>query len=231
MIVLAIESSTAAGSVAISKDRQVLAFEKSMSQRTHSEFINPAIEKCLQKSGVSLSQVDVFAVGIGPGSFTGIRVAINIGMTFAMTFQKPMVAMTSLEILKVQSKKIPDLPSRILCLINAHKNMCYLSFFEKDKTLVEPTALPIKDIESLILKTSDLALGLGDGFKAYEKLWSSSFLKQIRRDQTVEDHPLATTLSLCAEDLAKRGQTIEWKLVKPLYIRASEAEENLRVNT
>jgi len=42
---------------------------------------------------------------------------------------------------------------------------------------------------------------------------------------------LASTLAICAEKQFERGQTIEWKSVKPLYIRASEAEENLRVNT
>lgn len=229
MIILAIESSTAAGSVAISKDGKIIAFEKSMNQRAHSEFINPAIEKCLKNSGVSLSQIDVFAVGIGPGSFTGIRVALNIGMTFAMTFQKPMVTANSLEILKVQAEKSGEKNPHTVCLLNAHKNMCYVSIFDGDVVVLGPTALPIREIEQATLRFQSPALGLGDGFKAFEKTWESSFLKRFRRSTEIEDYPLASTLALHAETLANSGQTIEWKFAKPLYIRASEAEENLRV--
>jgi N6-L-threonylcarbamoyladenine synthase/tRNA threonylcarbamoyladenosine biosynthesis protein TsaB len=74
-------------------------------------------------------------------------------------------------------------------------------------------------------------LCVGEGFLAYEKAFSVSFLDQIVRFAEYSDYPLATTLALLAEEKVTTNQTIEWNSFEPLYIRASEAEENQRVKS
>ncbi len=66
-------------------------------QKSHSENISPFIDHCLQKSQLTLQDIDVFAVRQGPGSFTGIRIAANAGKTFAYSFNKPMVTLDSFD--------------------------------------------------------------------------------------------------------------------------------------
>jgi tRNA threonylcarbamoyladenosine biosynthesis protein TsaB len=237
MIVLALESSTTVASVAICQESsspetsQVLATESSSSQRTHSEFLNPAIERCLLKSSLTLADVDLFACGIGPGSFTGLRVASSIAKTFSLTFQKPLVAMDSLTLLMQTARMQGETTRDVICMINAHKNMNYTARFSGTEMKLAPAALTIPEINAMNWTAESPVLCLGDGYKAYEKLFSQDFHRGIHRNPDCSDYPLASTLARLAPDLLRQNQTIEWNLLKPLYIRASEAEENQRVKS
>lgn len=77
MKILAMETSTLVGGVAVVIDGKVAAEESSLRQKSHSENISPFVDHCLSKAGLKLEDIDVFAVGQGPGSFTGIRIAAN----------------------------------------------------------------------------------------------------------------------------------------------------------
>lgn len=229
--VLALETSSAHASVAVCLEGQILATETSTSLRTHSEFLNPAIDRCLVKAGFPLDEIDIFAAGLGPGSFTGLRVASSIAKTFALTFQKPLVAIDSLTLLMLEARLRGALDQKILCLLNAHKNMNYTALFDEDQFEISPVALTINEINSLNLQSESPVLCVGEGYLAYEKFFADSFTSQINRFPEYSDYPLATTLALFAEEKVKKSQTIEWNSFEPLYIRASEAEENQRVKS
>lgn len=223
MITLAMETSTQLGGVAVIKDGQVLATESSLRQKSHSEVLNRFVQNCLENSGLSLQDIDVFAVGQGPGSFTGIRVAANAGKGFSYIYNKPLVTLDSLVLLAAAVKtKMP-----VLSIINAYKNMVYLGLFDIQKGpepvyLQGPTAVPVQKLSSLI--TQDV-LVVGDGYETYQEYFPEELKKKMHRDPQFADHPLAETLGLLAENRAKNNQTIEWNSFVPLYIRASEAEE------
>lgn len=226
MIVLAMDTSTQLGSVAVIKDGQVLASECSLRQKSHSEVLNRFIQNCLEKTGIGLNAVDVFAVGQGPGSFTGIRVAANAGKSFSYLYNKPLVTIDSLALLAAATKaQIP-----VLSIINAYKNMVYLGLFDINQGpepiyLEGPIALPVQKLGDLI--TRDV-LVVGDGYDTYQEYLPANLKKHLLRDSAFADQPHAETLGLLAEKRAENGKTIEWNSFVPLYIRASEAEENKR---
>jgi N6-L-threonylcarbamoyladenine synthase/tRNA threonylcarbamoyladenosine biosynthesis protein TsaB len=226
MIVLAMETSTQLGGVAVIKDGQVIAMESSLRQKSHSEVLNRFIQNCLEKTNLKLSEIDAFAVGQGPGSFTGIRVAANIGKSFSYVYNKPLVAIDSLLLLAATIKS--ELP--VLSIINAYKNMVYFGLFDLTKGLEPiyqhgPTAVPVQKLGNLI--TQDV-LVVGDGFETYQEYLPKDLLKYLHRDSQFSDFPQAETLGLLAEKRAQQNKTIEWNSFVPLYIRASEAEENKR---
>lgn len=225
MIVLATESSTALGSVALIKDNKVLASESSMQQRAHSEFLNPAIAKCLKTAGLTFQQIDLFATSTGPGSFTGIRVAGNIIKSLAYSFEKPIFVMDSLELLALSELGKFE---NILCIINAYKNMVYFSVYSKSERTQGPAVVRVADLESVLTDLSGTILCVGDGYRAYENVFTDHLKSKLSRFDEVSDYPLAATLGLAAADRAKLNKTIEWNSFVPLYLRASEAEENLR---
>jgi N6-L-threonylcarbamoyladenine synthase/tRNA threonylcarbamoyladenosine biosynthesis protein TsaB len=236
MKILALETSSTRGSVALSVDGVLVASEHSPNQRTHSEFINPAIESCLKMAGLQLKDMDLFAAGLGPGSFTGIRVAGNAAKSFCATFQKPMVAIDSLSLMVLAARKNLGWTGPVLSLLNAYKNLLYTGFFPPPsgserlpQFQTGPSAIGIQDVEKLVLSENSEVLCVGDGYNAYEPLWSSSFRHAVRREKSLLDFPAAETLALEADRLAKLNQTMEWNSFIPLYVRASEAEENLRV--
>ena len=222
MKILALEASTILASVAVIIDGQLAVEESSDRQRYHSEFLNPAVQSVLQKSNLKLQDINIFAVGKGPGSFTGIRVACNIGKSFAESLQKKMVAVDSLTLLAVEAGSNEP----VLCMINAYKNMIYLAVIHNGNFLISPQAVKVLELEAFLsgYKISTPILCVGDGYIAYEKLFSPSLKSRLFRDSNFSDYPMAKTLGSIADLEAKNGQTIVWNLCIPLYIRASEAE-------
>lgn len=226
MIVLAMETSTLLGGVAVVKDGKLVAFESSLRQKSHSEVLNSFVHNCLATAGVKLSDVDVFAVGQGPGSFTGIRVAANAGKSFSYIYNKPLVTIDSLRLLAAPVKT--HMP--VLSIINAYKNMVYFGLFDVNQGpepvyLKGPTVVPVKDLaESL----QHVALVVGDGYETYQEFLPEALKNRLHREDKYSDHPLAETLAFLAEQRAKNHETIDWNSFVPLYIRASEAEEKKR---
>jgi len=224
MKILAMETSTQLGGVAVVVDGKVVAEEISLRQKSHSENINPFVEECLKMAGLTLSDIDAFAVGQGPGSFTGIRVAANAGKTFSYCFNKPLVTIDSLMLLAEQARasKFP-----VLSIINAYKNMVYLGLFdtsgEEPRYIKGPEAIPVRD---LIHHIPDDVTVVGDGWEDFHEYFPEELRKKMHRDSAFPDFPQAKTLALMSEKRVLRGQTLDWKSFLPLYIRASEAEEN-----
>ena len=227
MKILAIETSTALGSIAVAINGKIEGFDSSNNPKTHTEFVNLAIERLLKKVSLALADIDLFAVGSGPGSFTGLRVAANIAKTFSMLHLKPMVHMDSLALLREEAVLAGENNPLFLSALNAHKNMLYISGFLGESPIA-PTAVTIPEFEVMISKAPGPVLGLGDGFKVYENQLSQDLKNKILFPKTAVEFPSAQTLALKALDLFNLGQTIDWKSYKPLYIRASEAEEKNR---
>lgn len=227
MKVLALETSTQAGSVAVIIDGHVVAEETSLRQRSHSEIINPFVQACLAKAGLEIQDMDLFAVGEGPGSFTGIRVAGNAGKSFAYSHNKPLVAIDSLTLLAQQARH-ESAGRPVLAILNAYKNMVYLGLLDvqdphqEPRYLVGPSAVPVRELSQHIDQD---CLVVGDGWDAYHEYFPEPVTRRLFRLPTLLDLPFARTLGLMAEVRGKKQQTLDWNSFIPLYIRASEAEE------
>lgn len=226
MRILAFESSTRLGGVALIQNGVCTHKKESLSQKSHSEILHQYTFEILNEAGLSLDDIDGFAAGIGPGSFTGIRVSVSTAKAFAYSTGKPLVGIDSLINLAFQNLKPGQ---KILCLINAYKNMSYYAQFEfhpdSPKVLLEPHAIPMKDIKSIL---NGPVLVAGDGFSTYEKFLPESIKQLLIRPKDPKDLPTPEALGLLAHLQFQRHITLDWKSIKPLYIRSSEAEENQR---
>ena len=105
MKILAFETSTAFGSLAVMDESQVYGEEIFYSPKTHSERLIPSVDTLLQRVGFTLSDMDLFAVAMGPGSFTGLRVGLGTVKAFAKAQHKKVVGVSSLEALSLEEKK------------------------------------------------------------------------------------------------------------------------------
>ncbi|TYP68682.1 tRNA (adenosine(37)-N6)-threonylcarbamoyltransferase complex dimerization subunit type 1 TsaB [Paenibacillus methanolicus] len=97
--VLALDTSTAALACALVKGGRVLGSIRSMAERNHSVFTVSHVKTLLAEHGVGADELDGIAVGQGPGSYTGMRIAVTLGKTLAWTWNKPLVGISSLEAL------------------------------------------------------------------------------------------------------------------------------------
>ncbi len=238
MIVLACETSTLLGSVALLEDGRILAVEESMRQGSHSDVLHPFIQKVLDQADKKLADIDLFATGIGPGSFTGIRISLNTVKTLAYCHQKPVFTMNSLEslahaaqhavVMGNSANEFKDLP--IVSMINAYKNMCYVSTFKVQNgqlsQVSEPEVVRVQNLDQFVQEKS---LVCGDGFSTYERFFPQSLSEKLVRVSEVSDEPHALTLAQKAFNHSNRpSSTVSWNELLPLYLRASEAEENLK---
>lgn len=98
MNLLAIETATEACSVAVLRGEQLLQrFE--IAPRRHAELVLPWAEALLAEAGLARTQVDAIAVGIGPGAFTGVRLAVAMGQGLALALDRPLIGISTLQVL------------------------------------------------------------------------------------------------------------------------------------
>jgi tRNA threonylcarbamoyladenosine biosynthesis protein TsaB len=224
MYTLALDTSTSQGGLAVLKGTDVLSRRLWLREKSHSEMLTPTLEACLAEAGIRAAQLARIAVGQGPGSFTGIRIAINAARTLSFSLSLPVHAFDTLRIL---AAGVPASERPVLALVNAHKNLLYTArFVSREGTwmaLDVPTARSLEEIEQLI-QTPHVCIG--DAYVEYESILPSSLKANLLRDAGLSDFPLPEVLGNLA--LTDPHRPLEWNEVQALYIRASEAEERLR---
>lgn len=99
LLVLAVDTSTAALAAALARGGEVLKDVQSLAERNHSVHTVSAVQAMLEECGIKPEQLDGIAIGRGPGSYTGMRIAVSLGKTLAWAWNKPLVGVSSLEAL------------------------------------------------------------------------------------------------------------------------------------
>jgi len=228
VFVLSLESSTRVASVALFNDSNCIEFITTDKPRSMSEFFNTQIESILLKENLDLKQIHHFAISTGPGSFTGIRVSGNITKTLAYSTKKKIWATDSLSILAEQA----DGAKNVLCCINAFKNMVYVASYKSKQMIDGPSVIKCSNINEYLSKNflNDKLAVVGDGWEIISSELNSKFKEQTVYNSNLVHFPSAKTLGQMAIQKKSLNQTIDWNLYLPLYLRSSEAEENLRLS-
>lgn len=99
MKILSISTATSDLSVALNDDEQIISETVEPNKRNHSVDLDPDIDRLLQEQGLSLKDIDRFAVAIGPGSYTGLRVGLTTAKMFASILGKDLVGISTLQAL------------------------------------------------------------------------------------------------------------------------------------
>jgi len=99
MMLLALDTTAAVATAALFRDGVLVAEREADAGKKHAETALPLIEALLEENGVSIDQIDQFAVDIGPGSFTGVRIGVSLINALAFASGKGVVPVDSLETL------------------------------------------------------------------------------------------------------------------------------------
>ena len=167
MKILCINTSSNLCSVAILENTTLINKLELNNGLTHSETLMPLIKKLLDISKINLKDIDLLAVDIGPGSFTGLRIGIATVKAFADSLSIPCVGISSLEILAYNVKD-----DGIICsTIDCKNDNCYFALYELVSNtytvLEEPQAEKIENVLNLLdSKYSNKSISfVGDGIK------------------------------------------------------------------
>ncbi len=220
MTILALETTSSFGSVAIAKDGKLLALSCLDIQVTHSERVMPEIERMRVSLNMEMKDFDCVAISNGPGSFTGVRIGLAAAKGIAMSLKIPLIAVNTLELL---AGNVTGGERKILALIDARMGEVYGALYdEKGKAIIEPRCSKPEDF----LKQIDVpVIALGSGVDAYK-----NELDRLNIDfRTVPLHlnnPLASGLVSMVYGLAEIPpyNLDEMSRLEPFYLRKSQAE-------
>ncbi len=219
MVVLAVSTSTDQGSVAVG-DTPSGFLSKVLWRKSqqHGEMIVSAVDQCLNMAGVEKQNITHIAVDIGPGSFTGARVATNFAKTLAYGLGIPVLTFSSLELINLRFKSLNTNLSSV-ALIDAHKQ---LYFFSDSKAPAEATLI---DEEGLYSRVNGPHMFLGrlndDQWLALEKKYGGNFQRPTSSMPDDLDYP--STRFMLELALRKSRTETPWTNIEPLYIRPPEA--------
>ena len=227
MKILAVDTSAVSSSVSIVSDGKVLSSCYTNTGLTHSQTLMPMIDFAVKNSGISVSDIDYFAVNNGPGSFTGVRIGVAAIKGLAQATGKKCVEVSTLESLAYNSK---DANCLAVCAMDARCNQVYTAAFVcengKCKRVTEDSAMLISETEKSISAFDLPILFIGDGarllYEYYKDKLNCSLASENIRYQN------AASTALCAQEKIKRGETVSAQELMPLYLRLPQAERELK---
>ena len=197
MKILCIDTSSKLCSVAILKNTTLINKLELDNGLTHSETLMPLIKDLLEKSNLSLKDINLLVSDIGPGSFTGIRIGVATCKAFSDSINIPCVGISSLEVLAYNSKN-----DGIICsTIDCKNDNCYFALYElvdeNYTVLEEPCAKTVTEVLDILnTKYSDKQINfVGDGIPSYstncylnvENLGIAGYKKFISNNNIGED--------------------------------------------
>lgn len=216
-------SDTAIG-IYISEDEQLeLSLRAPLSQ---SEKLFFSINSALQLINKDISNIDFFAVGIGPGSFTGIRIGIAAAQSLAWAQNKKLIGISSLELLALSfPKELLSDDTLIVPVIDARMSRVFSAIFYNGKNISDNLDISPEDLTKLIKNSpGSHVIMLGDGLQKYGGCFQEISGKKINFLNNIRVSGLTVcrkALSLLSEN---PGDDFNPKKVLPLYLRKSEAE-------
>ncbi len=229
MYFLSIEPSTKVFSLALSRDAKVLRFRNLKVDKVLEDSIVPSVDKILDSAGIPFKKIDAFAVGLGPGSFTSLRVGLAMVKAFAMATGKPVVGISSLDVLAEGAAKISC--DEICVLNDARRGMVYSALYRRtDKGLKRQGDHTLGSLEAVLDKVNGRTLFVGDGIGLYReaiirayKEYGSKECKALFADEKFW-YPQAKSLAkLAFERLALKDYDDAGSLV-PLYLYAADCQ-------
>lgn len=235
-IILAVETATRAGGVAIARGENILASRSGDSSSSHSQDLIENIDAVLKEAGVELAAIDVLAATVGPGSFTGLRIGLATAKSLAVSLDRKCVGVSTLAAVAHAA----SLAERLVALLPAGRGEVFAQMFAVLEDEVEPLDEPahITPI-ALVAKYGGYPrlTWAGEGAHAQVELIRDEArakgieLKADAHDSETNGWMLAPPAPALAGDVAKlayrewrKGNVINPEGLRANYVRASDAE-------
>jgi tRNA threonylcarbamoyladenosine biosynthesis protein TsaB len=220
VLILALDTTTRAGSAAVLRDDRVLREAAGDPAVTHGQRLPADLARLLDEAGVAVADVDLFAVAAGPGSFTGLRVGIATVQGLAMARGRRIVPVSVLDAL---ADAAADGTRRVAAWMDGQRGQVFAALYAADarSVIAQPTALSPEATLASWRQAADLtnAIFAGDGAVRYRDVLAARLGVAI---EVVEPTPLAGVIGRIAARDPSRA--VLPHAVVPIYVRRSDAE-------
>jgi tRNA threonylcarbamoyladenosine biosynthesis protein TsaB len=230
VLILALDTTTRAGSVAVTRDDEVLAVVEGDPSRTHGERLPGEIDAALARSGHRAREIDLLTVASGPGAFTGLRIGLAAIQGLAVVLDIPVVGVSALDALAESARleaRTTDLPT-VIALMDAQRGEVFGARYDPSGPSVPWTPAsqplvgpPAQLLEQLAEGVGGALIFVGDGAIRYREDIARRF-----HGAPVLDSPraLAPILARLGRSLAETGHAGPPHALQPLYVRRPDAE-------
>ena len=226
-MILSIDTSTTGCSVALHRGYKLLARYELFTERTSSSLLTTLINNAIQHTGHQLTDLDAIAVAKGPGSYTGLRIAVATAKGLCFALDKPLVAVNTLQAMAEQVRTAytlmrialkPDLNPVFLCpMIDARRMEVYCAMYDGGGVEIMPTTAKVIDSESFAKELERATvLFFGDGAAKCQPVLghhpNARFLEP-------PIHPSARTVGVLAYSAFREGHFEDLATFEPFYLK------------
>ncbi len=209
--IIAIETSTELASVALLRNGSV-SMRQSSGAQTHSMTVLAMLQDLMRQAGITLSQCDALAFGMGPGSFTGVRTACGLAQGLAFGAAIPVVPVVTLLAIADAARR-DGAGDNIVSILDARMGEVYWAqycFQDEWEVVIAPTLS-----KPSALRPEGIVLACGNGLAAYADDFSQ--LGDMPRHAAIAPH--ATDIAQLAVSAVNRGEMLHARDAQPLYLR------------
>lgn len=233
MRILALDTSTMVQSVAVLGGNPPSVEETKEVKRGHARTLLRTIDSLLSQASTSAAELELVVVGIGPGSFTGLRIGVATAKALCYATNLPIVGVGSLEPLAYAAPVVAD--SAVVVATDARKKEVYGAIYQPcsgspPKVLVSPNTFKPVDLASEMVAIGASLVAVGNGFELYADVIQNIIVEQGGRPATLleKSHwwPSAVALGELGRFRCSESGADDLVSLEPYYIRASDAELN-----
>jgi len=228
VLLLALDTCDARGSVAILRDESVLHTEPHATAEDYSSWLLPAVTRVLATAGLALQDIDLYAVAAGPGSFTGVRVGLTTVKAWSEVYGRPIAAVSRLEAIASESNAAS---AYVAAFIDARRNQIFAALYRR-----RAAALLERVDDEMVIAPGEFVdwctanagaeridwVSLDPGCLQQTPQWSS----RLALNETIQETsaPLAPRIGQIGYRLARENRCTPSLTLDANYVRRSDAE-------
>jgi tRNA threonylcarbamoyladenosine biosynthesis protein TsaB len=217
MLILALDTATEKGSLALVRGDQVLLEYSLESHNSYLTRLMPGVAAILKNTGTEAADLAAVAVSAGPGNFTGLRIGLATAKTLAWSLGRPLVPVPTMEVLAAQ---VPPQPDPIGVVMDAKRGEVFWGRFQgptgRLRTLEGPQRLPVGELAARLAAPLLLT---GPGLETHREALTAQLAPEITLAPPESRWPRAATVARLARRRLEAGLTANPAQLTPTYLR------------
>lgn len=223
MKILGIETSTEMGSVALMEERGLREEWQLSMAASHTERLLATIDRLFKDCRITVGDLTAIAFSLGPGSYTSLRVGLATVKGLALAYQKPVVALSTLEVL---AWNLPYSCFPVCPMVDARKKEVFSALFryrEPDR-LERLTADGVFSPPEVLALIKEPTVFLGNGAELYRTLLTTRLGDKALFAPAAQQWPKASVVAELGLKRFQKGDVADLHGLSPVYLRRSDAE-------
>ncbi len=227
MKILGVDTSTPIGSIGLIDGDNLVAEYTLNIVHAHSSRLMPAIDQILMWANLTVRDLDGYAVAVGPGSFTGVRIGVATIKSLCYAIKKPIIGVSTLAAIAYTLRYTDGL---ICPILDARRNEVYGAIFHGGKTLERQSDDLCLPIDAFLDRIDGPALFVGDGLKRYTPAIRERLGEATIFADAIFNVPRGANVARLGYERLRKGEADDYFSITPNYVRRGDPWTSKRVS-